>query len=343
MKQQKLKKHTFLVALLIFADIFTLTGFILSYGPWNKLRDLLITTAMTTKDHKYIAHILYDDETIKKVMSQNYVKESNDNTDTDAITIGVSEDSKKTYANKYEQEILKKDNGNDLYKIVKINGNGWVGYMGVVYDPTRVSLKLAPKLGVTGIFPSYLAKQSGAKLAMNASGFVDLNERGNGGTPTGTVIKNGKVVYSGGSTGYGGGIAGFTKKGVLVLTHQTPAQAIKAGVMDAVEFGPFLIVNGKNATIRGNGGWGNAPRSVLAQRKDGIVLFIVIDGRQPGYSMGISMPNMVKLLNNYGAYNAVNLDGGASSSLVEHGRIVNKPCAISATGERQVPNIWMLK
>ena len=53
--------------------------------------------------------------------------------------------------------------------------------------------------------------------------------------------------------------------------------AIKAGMEDAVEFGPFLIVNGNAAEIKGNGGWGIAPRTVLAQRKDGIVLFVVID------------------------------------------------------------------
>ena len=57
---------------------------------------------------------------------------------------------------------------------------------------------------------------------------------------------------------------------------------------DAVQFGPFLIVNGTRAKTSGNGGWGINPRTVLAQRKDGIVLFLVIDGRRltmPGASI----------------------------------------------------------
>ena len=37
-----------------------------------------------------------------------------------------------------------------------------------------------------------------------------------------------------------------------------------------------LIVNGKVAKIHGDGGWGTAPRTVIAQRRDGIVLFLII-------------------------------------------------------------------
>ena len=49
------------------------------------------------------------------------------------------------------------------------------------------------------------------------------------------------------------------------------------GMKDAVEFGPFLIVNGKPLEIVGDP-WGRSPRVAIAQRKDGVVLFLVIDG-----------------------------------------------------------------
>ena len=49
---------------------------------------------------------------------------------------------------------------------------------------------------------------------------------------------------------------------------------------DAIQFGPFLIVNGKPSFVKGNGGWGIAPRSAIGQRQDGIVLFLVINGRR---------------------------------------------------------------
>lgn len=339
---KKTKKYTKLAIFLIIMDVFAITGFVLSYGPWDYLRNLLVTTAMTTKDHKYLAHILYTDEMIKEIMNNNYVKDNGQSTNASEITIGQIEE-KSTYDSIYEEQILKRDPEHEDYKIIPLSGSGYKGYMGVIYDPSRISLLLAPKFGQTGEFLQTMAKDAGATLAINASGFVDINERGNGGQPTGTIIKDSKIVWQGNETGYSGGIAGFNKDNVLVLTHGTAEQAIADGMRDAVEFGPFLIVNGEPAIIKGNGGWGTAPRTVLAQRKDGIVLFVIIDGRQPGYSIGINMPDLVELLLKYKAYNAVNLDGGASSSLVENGKIVNKPCAISVTGERMIPNGWIFK
>lgn len=338
----KNKKYFKLAIFLIIMDIFTLTGFILSYGPWDYLRNLLVTTAMTTKEHKYLAHILYTDEMIKDIMNNNYVKDNGLSTDASEITIGQIEE-KTTYDSIYEEQILKRDPEHEDYKIIEVSGSGYKGFIGVIYDPSRVSLLLAPKFGQTGEFLQTMAKDAGAKLAINASGFIDINERGDGGQPTGTIIKDGKIVWTGKETGYSGGIAGFNKDNVLVLTHSTAEEAVNSGIRDAVEFGPFLIVNGVPAIIKGNGGWGTAPRTVLAQRKDGIVLFVIIDGRQPGYSVGINMPDLVELLLKYKAYNAVNLDGGASSSLVENGEIVNKPCAVSVTGERLIPNGWIFK
>ena len=50
------------------------------------------------------------------------------------------------------------------------------------------------------------------------------------------------------------------------------------GIIYAVTFGPILIKNGEASKIQGNGGAGNAPRSAIGQRQDGIVLFLVLDG-----------------------------------------------------------------
>ncbi len=339
---KKTKKYTKLAFFLLIMDVFALTGFFLSYGPWGYLRNLLVTTAMTTKSHKYLAHTLYTERQIKEILNNNYVKESGEDTNANEITIGQVEE-KNTYDSIYEEQILKRDPDHKDYKIVPISGSGYKGFIGVIYDPSRISLLLSPKFGQTGEFLQTMAKDAEAKLAINASGFIDINERGNGGQPTGTIIKDGQIVWRGKATGYSGGIVGFNKDHVLVLTHTTPEEAVASGMRDAVEFGPFLIVNGTPSIIKGNGGWGSAPRTVLAQRKDGIVLFVVIDGRQPGYSIGINMPTLTELLLKYKAYNAVNLDGGASSSLVENGKIINKPCAISVTGERLIPNGWIFK
>ena len=328
--------------IVIILDVLMVIGLFLLYGPISYFRATIITTAMKTKDHKYIARTLYSEETIAKVLSENYIEEINENTDSNAIKF---DDLKETdnYDSKYEEQVLKKDKDNDLYKIVKLTGSTYVGYMVVVYDASRIDLVNTRYLGKQGEFLENMSKYHKSKVSINAGGFADAGGVGSGGIPTGTVISDGKIFYEGVDTGWGGGLIGFNKDHVLVLTKDDAKTAIKNGMVDAVDFGPFLIVNGKRAIAKGNGGWGLSSRTVIAQRKDGIVLMFIIDGRQPGYSLGIDMVEMTNLLVKYKAYNAANLDGGASSSLVVNGELYSKPCAISATGERWIPNAWMIK
>ena len=337
-KVHKKKKKS--VIILVILDILIAIAFFLTYGPISYFRDLLVTTSMTTMTHKYLARTLYTEDMINEVLKKNTIKDAGDQTNTSDIIIGDIKQTD-TYDSIYEEQILKRDEDQD-YKIVPLSGSGYKGYMAVIYDPAKVSLAVAPKLGTTGIFLKNLAKQNNAKVAINASGFLDPNEYGNGGSATGRIIKDGKLIW-GGEGSSSGGLSGFNKNHVLVLTKDSTEKAIADGMMDAVEFGPFLVVNGKFAEIKGNGGWGIAPRTILAQRKDGIVLFIIIDGRQPGYSLGVDMTETIKILKRYNAHNAVNMDGGASSSLVINGETYSKPCGYSATGERMVPNGWIMK
>lgn len=334
----KNKKFTAIIVL----DLLIIIFLFFTYGPMGYFRNLLITTAMTTKDHKYLARALYSEKIITKVMGNNYIEEIGENTDSSAIKF---EEIKETenYESKYEEQILKKENKDDLYKVVELSGSSYKGFMVVVYDASKISLVNSRNLGKEGEFLQSMSKYNNSIVSINAGGFADAGGVGTGGIPTGTVISNSKILYRGVDTGWGGGLIGFNKDNVLVLTKETPEKAIESGMVDAVEFGPFLIVNGKRAVSKGNGGWGIASRTIIAQRKDGIVLFIIIDGRQPGYSLGIDLVEMTDVLVKYKAYNAANLDGGASSSLVINNKIINKPCAVSVTGERPVPNAWMLK
>lgn len=324
----------------IILDILMFIFLFLAYGPISYFRNLLITTAMTTKSHHYLAYTLYNKSTIEKVLKSNYVIEDDNNSDSD-----IEFDTVETYDSIYDEQILKRDS-NELYKIIPLTGSGYKGNMVVIYDSKRIKLVSSKYLGTRGQTLTTLSKENGAIIGMNASGFVDLDGHGTGGAPTGQVIQDGKLIFTGGTTGHGGGLAGFNSEGVLVLTRDNAYTAIKNGIVDAVEFGPFLMINGNPSSIKGNGGWGIAPRTVLAQRKDGIVLFIVIDGRQPGYSIGTDMSELIRILTNYKAYNAVNLDGGASSTLTVDGKLYNKPCGINADGslgERNLPNAWIVK
>ena len=60
-----------------------------------------------------------------------------------------------------------------------------------------------------------------------------------------------------------------------------------------------------------------APRTAFGLSADGRWLYgVVVDGRQPGYSMGADMDDLVRILKAAGAVDAINMDGGGSSTLV---------------------------
>lgn len=333
-----MKKRTIVFIIL---DILMIIFYFLTYGPISYFRELLITTAMPTKEHKYLARTLYSEKTITKVMSNNIVEPFDENTNIDDINFEeiIEQDN---YESIYEEQVLKHEQ-NDIYKIVNLSGNGYNGYMIVLYDASRISLEVPNTFKITGKTLTSLASEHDAIVAINAGGFADIDGASNGGTPTGTVIKNGKIIYEGVDTGWPGGLIGFNNENILVLTTVSASEAIKQGMKDAVEFGPFLVVNGKKAITRGNGGSGVSPRTVIAQRKDGIVLLFIIDGRQPGYSLGISLTELTDLVYKYGAYNAANLDGGASTTLVVDKKLYNKPAGIGGDGQRRLPNAWVIK
>ena len=89
------------------------------------------------------------------------------------------------------------------------------------------------------------------------------------------------------------------------------------------------------------GGWGVGPRTAIGQKKDGTVLFLVIDGRQPGYSIGATLRDVQDILFEKGCYIAANLDGGSSSTLYLNGKVVNKPADL--LGERMIPTAFIVK
>lgn len=343
-KKKKLKK--ILIVLLILFVLGSSSFALLLYGPNKTFRNWLITTAMTTMSHQYLATMFYSDKTIEDVMKQNVVVESGEDVDTSAIEFVDYSASITTFTNKYEKEILTKDKGNDTYKLININGNGLRGYLVAIYKPEKVGIALSASMGTSGQMLTTMAKNNNASVAMNASGFIDPNYNSNGGIPHGVVIKDSRLVSNKERANVGGGIIGFTKENKLVLGSGWSAEkALQNGVRDAVEFGPFLIVNGKPSFIRGNGGWGSAPRSAIAQRKDGIVLFLVMDGRDYAHGIdGADMVDLTEILMNYGAYNAANLDGGTSSGLVIENKLTNKP--VNGNGQnstRAIPNAWIVE
>ena len=312
-------------------------GFLL-YGPYSGVRDWIITVSMTSMTHQWIAELLYSDETIEKVLANNRVDEVKEDTDIWAIKTEKEPNEEKQYANEYEKQILAPDLDKaeyDIYadekdyRIINIKGKGYTGFLAAIYDPSKIHTLVTSKLGTTGQYLTTMAKNNNAKLAINGGKFYDPSYSSNGATPRGVTYVNGKCVtsYKYSSTG---GIIGFNKDNVLVLSSDcTKSNAEALNIRDCVTCGPFLIVNGKASTVVGNGGWGTAPRTAIGQRQDGVVLWLVLDGRAIG-RQGADMDDLIEIMQRYGAYNAANLDGGTSSVMAVNGELINDP--IDSTG-----------
>lgn len=317
------RKHKTRNIIISIFSILVLGGLFLLYGPWHGFRDFWITTAMTTMNHQYFATWLYSDKTINEVLEKNSIIESSEKIDTDLIDIYDNQIINTTYKDEFDKQVLEHEKG-DIYKYFKVEGYNFDAYMAVIYDPSKISVVHTKYMGSKGQYLTDMAKENNAIVAINGGGFIDLNGESNGGEPRGIIIEDGKIIQSSRNRDKAGGVIGFTNDNKLFLADVSAEEALSKGVRDAVEFGPFLVINGTPSFIKGNGGYGIHPRTAIGQRKDGIVLFLVVDGRRVD-SVGAGMKDLTDIMVKYGAYNAANLDGGNSSVLVINNKIMNKP------------------
>jgi exopolysaccharide biosynthesis protein len=121
--------------------------------------------------------------------------------------------------------------------------------------------------------------------------------------------------------------------------------------INEVQNKPFNAVTGdrlvvqKGVTVKNLAAQTPSPRTAIGLNKNGRwLIFMVVDGRQPGYSEGVTFPELAELLISYGVYNGANMDGGGSSTMVIKGvdgkaRILNSPIDQNVPGkERAVAN-----
>jgi hypothetical protein len=79
---------------------------------------------------------------------------------------------------------------------------------------------------------------------------------------------------------------------------------------------------------------GRQPRTLAGVRPDGTLLLVTVDGRRPGWSVGMTLPEAARLMRSLGASDALNLDGGGSTTMTIRGQVVNRPS--DRGGERPV-------
>ena len=329
--------------LLMFLVFLFETGFLVKFLYYDDFfKDWLITSSASSIDHKDIASKLYSKYTIDEIIGKK------NNLQEDLINFNIDYDIS-LYANQYEKEILEREEG-QLYKIIKVSGNTsatgapYVGYIAVIYDPSHVKLAKSAGAGTEegayGETLATIARKNDAVVAMNAGGFYDPNWNSNGGIPHGDVFIDGKLDSTYRRGEFGGGIIGFTNEDKLVLKRMSTEEAIAMGIRDAVDWGPFLIVDGVNK-YKGETEYWECGRSAIGQRADGIVLMVVIDNLQE-HSKGMSYSDLANLFERYGAINAASLDGGTSTMMIEKGEYVNSPWNGYRPTYRWLPNAWIV-
>ena len=309
---------SFLLKTIIVFIILSVLGIIIVFhSPFTVLKELFVTTAMTTATHQYLAEWFVSKDEINKIMAKNNLNDTMENTN--------------------DSEIKLNPQVSQTLELINLKGPTYKGYMLIVNDPSRVVIGTG-NLGKKGMKVQDIVKDYGAAAGVNAGGFPDSGGHGSGSTPDGILIENYKLLHTDNSSKYR--LIGMDRKNVLVLGSYSLKEIKSMDIRDAVSFRPFLIINGNPTIKSGNGGWGIGPRTAIGQKKDGTILMIVIDGRQVG-SIGASLKEVQDIMLQYGAYNAASLDGGSSSTMIYEGKLINKPC--SKYGPRYVPSAFIIK
>ncbi|WP_233567075.1 phosphodiester glycosidase family protein [Cohnella endophytica] len=312
------------------------TGFIftLLFAGWFYLtpsgyqyRYMLADSIITTQHREWAKYIIGEKALRERVAL--YVKQFNDmGEERDEHTIKPTTDG--------SGEVTPEK----LTSVEEVSGEGYHGYLLTVRDPKKIRLVVPNKRG-RGEKITSMVKRTGAIAGVNAGGFADPNWKGNGFKPIGLVISQGKIYYNGLGGKKSVQIVGIDKNGKMLAGNYSISELMDLGISEAVSFSPRIIVNGKGLIKNRAQGWGVAPRTVMAQKEDGTILFLLIDGRQPGYSIGATLYDAQQILLEHGAVIAANLDGGSSTVLVdEQGQIVNKPS--SSAGERYLPTGFLV-
>lgn len=340
--QHKLKKSV--VALLVFSIVLVLSvvGYVtVVFGniPFVvKWRNIWIETAMTTDQHKWLATWFFPDSLIDEVMSGQvdikdisvtdiYGNLSLDVLGQENLVVGEKDKFGNTvFANDLEENIV----------ILEINKSNFKGKLVLVDDPSRVFLGVTDYKGARGEFICDYLEKENAVVGVNASGFNDIGGVSLGGEVTGQCVSDGEYwgTYSSQYT-----LVGFDKNNRLVVGGIDNWK--EYNIRDGFQYKPTLILDGKKV-VEDSAGWGLQPRTVIGQCKNGVVLMLVVDGRQVGYSIGATMEDCADILLQYGAVTAGACDGGSSSVIGYNGEVINKPCARDMPTGRYLPNAWLV-
>ena len=310
--------------------------FVLAHGPSPRAAREFAMTVRETSALKFLANWYFTED---EIAAMEAGKGAGDYAETDTSLITIP--SEKPAADPVQGPAadawgLVDDDGDGIV-VERVNGQGFNGYMMVVYDASRVVMGCQPTyFGRQGFTVEQMVQHYDAVAGINAGGFDDPGGMGNGSVPDTMVVFNGEIYYAG--NGVGNGFAGLDGEHILHVGKLSRQEIEAAGIRYGVCFGPVLVVNGEAADVSTLGS-GLNPRTAIGQRPDGAILLLVIDGRQ-ATSAGARYQDLVNIMLAYGAVNACNMDGGSSSLMYYNGEYLNNKAFV--VGERTIPTTWLV-
>lgn len=209
----------------------------------------------------------------------------------------------------------------------------------VLSDATQLRSAFANNQFGTNIteLVSEMAEDNGAVLAINGDYYGFRSD--------GILIRNG-VIYRDDPARMG---LVIYRDGTVAIYDETTTTADELIANDAwqtLSFGPPLVDDGQiidgideveiDTNVGNHSVQGHQPRTAIGVIDDNHFVFVVVDGREKGYSRGVTMTELAQIMQDLGATTAYNLDGGGSSELWFDGEVINQP---SNGGERATSDI----
>ena len=306
--------------------------YVMEKGPSPTLTATFCRSMRETSAIRWIPDIFLSEEEIDGLKSENTENDETQAVNTSLIHVAAGE--QQTEKDDFEPEL----------QLIEIADGTVKGKLLIVKDPSRVILGTSDNLGKqAGLQLTALVAKYNGIAGTNAGGFNDENGLGNGGIPQGLVITGGELVWGGVNTTYN--LIGFDENDILHVGRMTGMEALNLHIRDAVSFvthdglASALIINGEVQTK--NLVSGVNPRTAIGQRADGAVLMLVIDGRQLS-SAGATYDDLIEVMLQFGAVNAMNLDGGSSTVMYLNGELVNQPSSLSGYS-RGLPDAFMFR
>lgn len=336
----KVKKLILRILLVIFTFLFvTFAGlhytlYTICHGPSETARDLFVSTILETGALHFLASWYFSEEEIMAITNRNAMSQTMEEVNTDLIVIGGKTEDGQEADLTGSEEFDFDENG---IAIIELTGRAYMAKLMVIKDPSRVKLStIYPWSDMNhsknGVTLEELVNRADAIAGINGGEY--FSEGNWGGRPKGITVCEGQLQYN--DPKKGDVMVGFNEDDILVIkdlsgmnAKQVEAMIEEERIRDAVSFKDVengdsnhftkLIINGNARQISGNGSGAN-PRTAIGQRADGMVLFLVTDGRGASGHLGATAADLLGIMQQYGAVNAANLDGGSSSAMYYDGK-----------------------